>query len=111
MMAILSRILGLVGVLLLTVVLLYASRFWEPRLWGNDGLFGIGALRPQGDVVDRQLRDLPQGQIRNTLVPLSLVIWGIGSIWLLSLLHSLGQRLHDLIARLRHRRHRNHPQP
>ena len=43
-------------VILVGAILLYLSRFWIFSWWGRDGLFGVEALRPQGDLIARWLR-------------------------------------------------------
>ncbi|MGI9407136.1 MAG: hypothetical protein ACR2O4_12270 [Hyphomicrobiaceae bacterium] len=64
-----ARIAGIVGAILLTVVLLYLSRFWIWQApWDTGGLFGIGALAPGGDVLRRLFRG-------TTLGAFDLVIW------------------------------------
>ena len=76
----LYRIFGLLAVVALTLILLYASRFWIwSAPWSNDGLFGLKLLSPRGDVVRAWLRGTPFSE-------LAIVIWGCGAILLLSLL-------------------------
>lgn len=81
-----SRLLGLAGAVLLFVVLLYTSRFWVFALWGSPGLFGLDALPPQGNLVDRWLRGTPWR-------PLSLLVWAVGAFALLSVVQAVATRL------------------
>ena len=76
------RILSLVIVALVALCLFYVSRFWDFRLWDNNGLFGIKALRPQGGLVAVWLRGTP-------LAPYELIIWAIGSVLILTGLQKL----------------------
>lgn len=82
-----ARILGLLGAVLLFVVLFYTSRFWVFAFWDRPGLFGLQALPPKGDLVDRWLLGTPWR-------PYALLIWAVGSFALLSLVQALGARLH-----------------
>lgn len=84
-----NRILSLALVTFITVVLFYVSRFWGFRLWGQEGLFGIAELRPQGGLLARWLRG-------TDFAPFELLIWGIGAFLLLTLL----QKLFDTLKRL-----------
>ena len=81
-----KRVFWLAVATVVGAALFYVSRFWEFRLWGRDGLFGIDALRPQGDLVSRWLRG-------TDLAPFELLIWGVGAFLLLSVL----QKLYDLL--------------
>ena len=81
------RIVALVVVLLVGFALFYVSRFWGFRLWGNEGLFGIPALRPQGGLLAQWLRGTP-------LAPYELMVWAIGSVLILTGL----QKIFDLLS-------------
>lgn len=83
-----GRILSLGVVAVITAVLFYVSRFWDFRLWGRDGLFGVEELRPAGGLLARWLRG-------TDLAPFELVIWGIGAVLILSLL----QKIFDSLGR------------
>ena len=71
------RLLSLALVVLVGALLFYVSRFWDFRLWSNDGLFGIRALRPQGGLVAVWLRGTP-------LAPYELLVWAVGSVLILT---------------------------
>lgn len=71
------RIASLVVVAVVALCLFYISRFWGFRLWGNEGLLGIEALRPQGGLLALWLRGTP-------LAPYELLVWGIGSVLILT---------------------------
>ncbi|MEM8731164.1 MAG: hypothetical protein AAGF79_14730 [Pseudomonadota bacterium] len=86
------RIAALLLVALVALVLFYISRFWDFRLWSNDGLFGIKALRPQGGLLAVWLRGTP-------LAPFELVVWAVGSILLLSGLQTVLDRLGRLVSK------------
>ena len=78
---------GIFIAIVLTLVLLYASRFWIwTAPWSNDGLFGLKLFSPYGDVVRWWLRGTPFSE-------LAIVIWGSGAIILLSVLQWLASRL------------------
>lgn len=81
-----GRILSLGVVAAITVVFYYVSRFWDFRLWGREGLFGIEELRPTGGLLARWLRG-------TDLAPFELLIWGIAAFLILSLL----QKIFDLL--------------
>ena len=66
----------------------YISRFWDFRLWGREGSWGIEALRPQGGLLARWLRG-------TDLAPFDLLIWVIGVFLILTAL----QKLFDRISR------------
>ncbi len=57
---------GLVGLLLV-----YLSRFWTFELWPREGLLGIEALHPRGNLVGRWLQGTP-------FRPFELLLWAIG---------------------------------
>ena len=80
------RTASLLLVALVALFLFYISRFWPFRLWGNEGLFGIRMFRPQGGLLAEWLRGTP-------LVPYELLIWGIGSVLILTVLQKLLDRL------------------
>lgn len=74
--------------LLLGAILFYVSRFWIFDLWPRDGLFGIAALRPRGNLV--------QGWLGGTrLWPFDLLIWSTGAFLVLT----LAQRIVDRLTR------------
>ena len=77
-----SRLLSLALMLFVALCLFYVSRFWDFRLWSNDGLFGWEALRPQGGLVAVWLRG-------TFLAPYELLVWAIGSVLVLSGLESI----------------------
>ncbi|WP_147106417.1 hypothetical protein [Tateyamaria sp. syn59] len=81
-----KRIFWLSVATLTAAILFYVSRFWDFRLWSRDGLFGVEALRPQGDLVARWLRG-------TDLAPFELLIWAVGAFLVLTLL----QKLYDLL--------------
>tara|TARA_R110002110_G_scaffold3151_5_gene16234 strand:+ start:2665 stop:2907 length:243 start_codon:yes stop_codon:yes gene_type:complete len=73
----LKRLSGLMIAAILGVALLYISRFWMFDLWSQDGLFGIGSLRPQGNLL--------AGWLWGTaLAPFDLLLWVVGSFFLLT---------------------------
>lgn len=65
----------------------YLSRFWTLRLWDRDGLFGLEALRPQGNLLATWLRGSP-------FQPFELLIWIVGVFLVLSLV----QKLYDALG-------------
>lgn len=80
-------VLGLCITILLTLILLYASRFWIwAAPWSNDGLFGLKLFPPSGDLVRYWLRG-------TALSVFDIVIWGLGAIAALSFLQSLADRM------------------
>ena len=76
------HIFMLAVMILLAAILLYLSRFWIFSWWGRDGLFGIEALRPQGDLVSRWLRG-------TDFRPFELVLWVIGGFLILTWVQKL----------------------
>lgn len=81
-----KRIFWLILTACVAVILFYLSRFWAFSLWSRDGLFGIKALRPQGDLID--------GWVRGTdLAPFDLLIWAVGGFIVLTVLQKLYDRL------------------
>lgn len=98
------RIFGISAAVVLTLVLLYVSRFWIWRApWSNDGLFGWRIFPPDGDAVTVWMANL-DGLVNRIKDPywlwlkqipfaeLSLIVWGCGAIVFLSLLHWLANR-------------------
>lgn len=84
-----TRLLALpVAALLLGAVLFYVSRFWIFDLWPREGLFGIAALRPGGNLVQGWLGGTP-------FWPFDLVIWAVIAFLLLT----LAQKIADLLGR------------
>ncbi len=81
------RVMLMAIVATFTAVAYYLSRFWDFRLWGREGLFGIEELRPQGGLLARWLRG-------TDFAPFELLIWVVGVFLALTLL----QKLFDLIA-------------
>lgn len=65
------RLSGLALAILIGGLLLYLSPFWVFDLWGREGLFGIEALRPGGDLLSSWLRG-------TWLAPYDILIWAIG---------------------------------
>ena len=80
------RVVALLVVTLVGLALFYISRFWDFRLWGNEGLFGINALRPQGGLLAQWLRGTP-------LAPYELIVWAVGSVLILTGLQKVFDRL------------------
>ena len=75
-----------VAALLLGVILFYVSRFWIFDLWPREGLFGIAALGPGGNLV--------QGWLGGTrLWQLDLLVWATGAFLLLTLAQKITDRL------------------
>ena len=84
---ILSHVFGLGCVTAIVVALVYISRFWIWRApWGREGLFEQAWLAPAGDIVRRQLRGTP-------FADNDILIWGGGSILVLTLLAAIASRL------------------
>ncbi|MBD0864838.1 MAG: hypothetical protein GDA36_04105 [Rhodobacteraceae bacterium] len=81
------RLCSLLLVAAIALILFYISRFWDFRLWGRDGLFGIQALRPQGGLLAIWLRGTP-------FAPYELLIWTTGSFLILTWV----QKFFDLIT-------------
>ncbi|MEM9474162.1 MAG: hypothetical protein AAGA71_02635 [Pseudomonadota bacterium] len=82
------KIVGWSLFVLLAVILLYVSRFWDFRFWSG-GLFGIDMLRPQGGLVAQWLRGTP-------LAPYELLVWLVGGFLSLSAFEWLFSRLWPL---------------
>lgn len=74
----------------LAVIAFYLSRFWFPRWWGRDGLWGQEALVPQGGLVGRWLRG-------TEFAPFELLIWVLGVFVVLTVL----QKIFDLLSTAR----------
>lgn len=87
---IMRRILWTIFVSLLALIAFYMSRFWFPRWWGREGLFGQDALVPQGGLVGRWLRG-------TDLSPFELLIWVIGVF----LVFTVVQKIFDLLGTIR----------
>lgn len=80
------RISGLAFATLLLLCGLYLSRFWPFEWWGREGLFGIEALRPQGDLLRRWLRGTP-------FAAYDLLLWTVGAFFALSLIQTVADKL------------------
>lgn len=80
------RIVSLIVVGLVALILFYLSRFWVFQLWGNEGLFGIRMLRPQGGLLAQWLRGTP-------LAPYELLIWAVGTVLILTGLQNIFDRM------------------
>ncbi len=81
-----ARALGGLFTVALAVIALYVSPYWVFRLWDRGGLFDIGWLRPQGDLVAQWLRGTP-------FQPYDIPLWGIGVFLTLTALQWLWRRL------------------
>ncbi len=82
-----KRVFWIIFATLIALVLFYLSRFWTWSLWSRSGLFGIEALRPQGDLVAQWLRG-------TDLAPFELLIWAVGAFLVLTGLQKLYDRLY-----------------
>lgn len=92
-MRLLTHLLGLCVVVLLSLALLYLTRFWIfTDWWGNEGLLGYKALSPQGDFLARQLGGTPYQ-------PFALVFWLLGGLLALSLLQTIAARIGGLFIK------------
>ena len=80
------RILGLFLALMLITLFAYLSRFWVFDWWGRDGLLGVEALRPGGDLWRRWMGDLGLGAF-------DVVLWGVAAFAALTLAEKLWSRL------------------
>jgi hypothetical protein len=82
-----GTILKIVLVCIITIVLLYISRFWPVELWARRGsmLSDLG-LRPQGGLLRIWLRG-------TGFTAFELVIWSVLAFVTLSLLEKLNGRL------------------
>ena len=81
------RVLTLTFMGFVAAAMLYISRFWDFRLWGRDGLFGLSELRPQGGLLARWLRG-------TDFAPFELLIWVVAGFLLLTVL----QRAFDALS-------------
>ena len=77
------RVTGILIAILLTLIFLYLSRFWIWQApWGNDGLFGIKALSPRGNVL-RQLIPIKSLAVFDILIWFAVVIFTLSGLqWL-----------------------------
>lgn len=87
------RALGLLVMAVLSVILLYASPWWpwreiclggEPAiLCARDGVFGVGALHPRGDVIARWLRGtaFSEAALLVWVVAAALTLTGAQMLW------------------------------
>ncbi len=83
----LHHVIGLIAALALTLIILYASRFWTWKgPWADDGLFGLKLFSPWGSVVQWWLNGTPFSEF-------NIIIWGCGSIIALSLIQWLVSRV------------------
>ena len=90
-MAAIRHLFGLALAVLLTAVALYMSRFWIwTNLWGNDGLFGAKIVSRFGDLVQFWMRG-------TWLSEFNLIVWGCGTILVLSILHWIAARFAKLL--------------
>lgn len=89
------RHLGMLLVIaLLGFTIFYVSRFWDFRLWSNDGLFGVAGLRPQGGLFQHWLRGSP-------LAAFEILIWFVGSIFMLSAIEKAVSKARSIFLRLK----------
>ena len=79
------HVLSLLIVGVVTIILLYLSRFWVFDFWTRAGLFGIAELRPDGGLLARWLRGTP-------FAPFELLIWACGVFMVLTWLQKLWDR-------------------
>jgi hypothetical protein len=80
------RAFGVISTILLTLILLYVSRFWIwTAPWSGDGLFGAKIVSPYGNLVQWWLNG-------TWFAEFSFVVWGCGAIAFLSVLHWLASR-------------------
>lgn len=80
------RIIGLAVAAILIVALAYVSRFWAVPLWGREGLFGLGWLKPGGDLWRGWMRELGLG-------PYDLILWAVGAFFVLSVAQKIWDRV------------------
>ncbi|MEM8823008.1 MAG: hypothetical protein AAGF30_05295 [Pseudomonadota bacterium] len=76
------RVLTLALMICVVIVLFYTSRYWPLQLWGRNEFFG---LPPQGGLVRQWLRGTP-------FAPFELLIWGMGSLLVLTGLQKVLER-------------------
>lgn len=83
----LRHALGLLTAIILTLFLLYVSRFWIwTAPWSGDGLFGAKFFSPYGNLV--------QGWLNGTWISeFNIVVWGCSAILTLSSLHWVAGRI------------------
>ncbi|MCY4301853.1 MAG: hypothetical protein OXC68_09005 [Aestuariivita sp.] len=77
-------------VLIVTILLLYISRFWPIELWGRRSFLGELGFRPGGGLLRHVLRGTPLAQFE-------LIIWAVGGFLVLSLVEKIVSRIwrHD----------------
>ena len=80
-----TRVIGMALAVLLAACAWYASPWWPFRWWDREGLLGIQALRPQGDIAASLTRGTP-------LAPHELILWGIGVFLLLTAIQKVWTR-------------------
>lgn len=83
------RVTLMVITALIGIVLLYLSRFWWLSLWPREGLLGLEALHPAGDLVTRWLR-------RTMAAPFATLLWAVGVFLVLTWVQALIDRLWPL---------------
>lgn len=81
-----KRVLAIFIVVLVSVALLYLSRFWPFQLWSGRSPLGQLGLRPGGNMIAVWLRG-------TSLAQFDLILWGVGSFMVLSWTERLVQRL------------------
>lgn len=77
---------GLFFALILIALLAYLSRFWVFGWWGRDGLLGVEALRPGGDLWRGWMGDLGLGAF-------DIVLWAAAAFAVLTLAEKLWSRI------------------
>lgn len=95
---ILAGLFGLVLTGALAAIALYASRFWTPRLWGRDGLFGAEWLRPDGELLRQQWNQLLRGSGFGELNAFDILLWALAIFTVLSLLQWVWSKLARLFG-------------
>ncbi len=80
------RIAGLILATVLVALIWYTSRYWDLALWPREGLFGVEAIRPQGDLVTQWTQGSP-------LRPYNIVLWAIGWFLVLSFVQWLLEKV------------------
>lgn len=81
-----KRVLVVFIVVIVSIVLLYISRFWPVELWTRRSTLGDLGLRPGGGLLAIWLRGTPLAQFE-------LILWAAGSFLALSVTEKLVQRL------------------
>lgn len=78
-----TRAIGLILAAMLATLLFYLSAWWPFTLWSRDGLLGVEALRPQGDLLAVWLRGTPFAPFDEIvwLCGAMLVLTGVQSVW------------------------------